>query len=101
MVGELGELLDKIRVLFVTCCPSDEARIRVDSEHRAIIGSINAGLNPNKIFLKHLPAATVDDLRRAMLATDFHIIHFSGHSDAEFLSFKHLRELRTQSAYKI
>jgi NTP pyrophosphatase (non-canonical NTP hydrolase) len=88
MVGELGELLDKIRVLFVTCCPSDEARIRVDSEHRAIIGSINAGLNPNKIFLKHLPAATVDDLRRAMLATDFHIIHFSGHSDAEFLSFE-------------
>jgi hypothetical protein len=86
LVGELGDLLDKIRVLFVACCPSDEARIRVDAEHRVIIESI--GANDNKILLKHLPAATVDDLRRAMLATDFHVVHFSGHSDPEFLFFE-------------
>jgi pimeloyl-ACP methyl ester carboxylesterase len=67
LVGELGKILDRIRVLFVSCSPSDEARLRVDTEHRTIIEAINSGPNENVIEMKVLPAATIEDLRRALL----------------------------------
>jgi NTP pyrophosphatase (non-canonical NTP hydrolase) len=88
LVGGLGTILDKIRVLFVPCSPSDAARLRVDSEHRTIIEAINLGPNRNVIEMTMLPAATIEDLRRALLGSEFEIIQFSGHGDAEHLVFE-------------
>jgi hypothetical protein len=75
LVGELGEILDRIRVLFVSCSPSDATRLRVDSEQRAIIEAINSGPSGNVIEIKVLPAATIEDLRRA-LGSEFEIVQF-------------------------
>jgi hypothetical protein len=88
LVGELGEILDRIRVLFVSGSPSDAARLRVDSEHRAIIEAINSGPSGNVIEMKVLPAATIEDLRRALLGSEFEIVQFSGHGDADHLVFE-------------
>jgi hypothetical protein len=38
--------------------------------------------------MKVLPAATIEDLRRALLAGDFEIVQFSGHGDANHLIFE-------------
>jgi NTP pyrophosphatase (non-canonical NTP hydrolase) len=88
LVSELGDVLDKIRVLFVTCSPSDEDRLRVDMEQRAVLEAVKTGESEGKILLKTLPAATVDDLRRALLVNSFDIVHFSGHGDTDWLLFE-------------
>ena len=88
LVGGLGDILDKVRVLFLTCSPSDEARLRVDMEHRAVMEAINNNHLGDRITMKALPAATIDDLRRALLSGDFEVVHFSGHGDRDCLVFE-------------
>jgi hypothetical protein len=88
LVGGLGKILDRIRVLFVSCSPSDETRLRVDTEHRAIIQAINSSQSGDVIEMKVLPAATIEDLRRALLGSEFEIVQFSGHGDADHLVFE-------------
>ncbi len=97
LAGDLGEMLEKIRVLFVSCSPSDENRIRVDREQRAINEAIDNGRARTKIILTSRPAATIDDLRRALLEEAFEIVHFSGHGDIGYLVFETLGE-RSQPA---
>jgi hypothetical protein len=80
--------LDKVRVLLVLCSPSDEERLRVDIEHRSVMKAINGARDGSRVALTPLPAATIDDLRRALLKSDFEIIHFSGHGDSDFLVFE-------------
>jgi hypothetical protein len=82
LVGGLGKILDRIRVLFVSCSPSDATRLRVDSEHRAIMPSGNV------IEMKVLPAATIEDLRRALLGGEFEILQFSGYGGQDHLVFE-------------
>ena len=86
LVGGLSEILDKTRVLFLTCSPSDEQRLRVDLELRTAIESINN--HHDRITMKALPATTIDNFRRALLSGDFDIVHFSGHADHDCLVFE-------------
>jgi NTP pyrophosphatase (non-canonical NTP hydrolase) len=85
---EVGASFSKVRVLFVACSPSSEARVRGDRELRAIRQSINAMRREGDIEIRDLTAATPDDLRRALLQEDFDIIHFSGHSNSRVLCFE-------------
>jgi NTP pyrophosphatase (non-canonical NTP hydrolase) len=85
LVGGLGEILDKIRVLFLTCSPADEERLRVDMELRA---AAEVASNFDRIVIKALTATTIDDFRRALLGADFDIIHFAGHADENYLVFE-------------
>jgi NTP pyrophosphatase (non-canonical NTP hydrolase) len=85
LVGDLGGILEKVRVLFLTCSPSDEERLRVDVELRAAIEAISSH---DRITVKALPATTIDDFRRALLSDEFEIVHFSGHADHETLVFE-------------
>lgn len=85
LVGDLSGILEKVRVLFLTCSPSDDERLRVDVELRAAMQAIN---NHARITVKALPATTIDDFRRALLSDEFEIVHFSGHADHETLVFE-------------
>ena len=80
LVAEIGGTLGAIRVLFVSCSPADQEALRVSGELRAIRESLKLGENGNKVIVEDLPAATIDDLRRALLINAYDIVHFSGHA---------------------
>jgi NTP pyrophosphatase (non-canonical NTP hydrolase) len=88
MVGEFGGFLEKMRILLVLCSPADAARIRVDIEHRSVLEAINVVDLEGRLLVTPLPAARIDDLRRALLKNDYEIIHFAGHADRDCLVFE-------------
>lgn len=81
----LGTTLAKVRVLFVHSSPKDEEHLRIATELRAIRESIRIGRKEGVIEMDDLPAATVDDLRRALLTKEYEILHFSGHANPNVL----------------
>jgi hypothetical protein len=78
----LGEALARVRILVVHASPADANSIRVTAEVRAIREAIKIAGHQNEIEISDLPAATIDDLRRALLSKEYEIIHFAGHADA-------------------
>jgi NTP pyrophosphatase (non-canonical NTP hydrolase) len=86
LVGNLSEILDKIRVLFLTCSPIDEQALRVHAELRIATEAIKN--HQDHITIKSLPATTIDDFRRELLSGDFEIVHFAGHADQDCLVFE-------------
>lgn len=88
IVGELGEMLDKFKVLFVLCSPINETPLRVNSELRVIKECIGRANSLRKVEVYSLPAATATDFHREMLEGRFDIIHFAGHSDGTSLVFE-------------
>ena len=88
LVAEIGGTLGAIRVLFVSCSPADQEALRVSSELRAIRESLKLGEKGNKVIVVDLPAATTDDLRRALLINAYDIVHFSGHASKDILVFE-------------
>jgi hypothetical protein len=93
MTGDLGEIFDAetasgVQVLFVTCDPEGTAdHLQLQAEQRAIKQALAISPHGSKIHIDNLPAATTDDLRRALLNKSYDIVHFSGHADADFLVF--------------
>jgi CHAT domain-containing protein len=71
-----------VRVLFVYASPKDEDAVRVAGELRAIRQAIELGVRKETVEIDDLPAATIDDLRRALLQRDYEVLHFAGHSDS-------------------
>ena len=88
LVGEFGDILDTLQVLIVSCSPTDEDRLRVEAELRAIQESIKFGPKGRRINITSLSAATIHDLRRALLSHSYDVIHFSGHADEKVLVFE-------------
>jgi len=88
LVAELGSMLGKVRVLFVSCSPGGEAPLRVGSELRVIKEAVKLAHREEEVEVQALAAATTDDLRRALLHGDYEIVHFSGHSDGDVLVFE-------------
>ncbi|HWV52718.1 CHAT domain-containing protein [Pseudorhodoplanes sp.] len=87
LVGNLGEMLDTIHVLFVSCNPVDVDALRVNGELR-ILRECAAQNRSVKLDVDHLPAATVTDFRRGLLDKDYDLVHFAGHSDGHNLIFE-------------
>jgi NTP pyrophosphatase (non-canonical NTP hydrolase) len=87
LVGELGDILDTVRVLFVFCSPSDGDALRVNAEFK-IANDLHNQRTGTKLIVTPLPAATATDFRRALLDSKYDIIHFAGHSDSENLIFE-------------
>jgi NTP pyrophosphatase (non-canonical NTP hydrolase) len=85
---ELVSAFGKLRVLFVSCSPSNEKRLRGDRELRAIREALRLANRENDIVVKDLIAATPDDFRRAFLRGEYDIVHFSGHSNRDVLVFE-------------
>ena len=79
----LGASLAKVRILFVYASPMDSAALRVSGELRAIQGSIKLAGRGAAIEVDDLPAATIDDLRHALMEKTYEIVHFAGHSNSD------------------
>ncbi|MDO6433092.1 CHAT domain-containing protein [Flavitalea sp. BT771] len=68
-----------LKILFLAAAPSDEVRIRVDREFRAIGQSLTAAKERERYVLESRWAITPADLQQAMLAEQADILHFAGH----------------------
>jgi hypothetical protein len=77
----IESILSTIRVLLIASSPIDLTPIRVSGEARAILEAIRL-LGGSRVQVKHLMAATADDIRRALLADEYDVIHFCGHADS-------------------
>jgi hypothetical protein len=65
-----------VRVLAIFCNPKGTDALRLQSEQRVLQQSLRSS---SSATLEVAPAATVDDLRAALLGKCFDVIHFSGH----------------------
>ena len=63
------------RVLAIFCNPRNTDALRLQSEQRVLQQSLRS----TSATLEVVPAATIDDLRAALLNRQFDVIHFSGH----------------------
>jgi hypothetical protein len=80
---EIGKMLSrKVRILFVYANPVQTSSLRLADEQRAIREAIQLSAHRDAIHVEILAAATIDDLRRAMLKDDYDVVHFSGHGDS-------------------
>ena len=64
-----------VRVLAIFCNPKGTDFLRLQSEQRVL----QQALRSTTTSLQVVPAATIDDLRSALLGRCFDVIHFSGH----------------------
>jgi NTP pyrophosphatase (non-canonical NTP hydrolase) len=87
LINELGPMIGKVRVLFVSATPRDQDVLKVNEECRAIKEAARLAQNRDAIEINELNAATVDDLRRELLNNEFEIVHLSGHGDADSFLF--------------
>ena len=62
--------------------------MRTAEEDRTLRESVQLSPHRSRIEIETLNAATIDDLRRALLASHFDIVHFSGHGTQTGLVFE-------------
>lgn len=75
-------MTEQIKILFLTACPKDISRIRLDQEVREVDGIIRKGEYREQLELIHHTAVRPADVREALLRHKPHILHFSGHGSA-------------------
>src|SRR5690349_14053229 len=75
----------KIKVLVVFANPKNTDPLRLGTEDRVIHEAIQLSSHRDSISIVVRHAATIHDLRRALLADEFHIVHISGHGNEEGL----------------
>ncbi|MEX5218412.1 MAG: CHAT domain-containing protein [Nitrospira sp.] len=85
---KLGQSLGAVRILLASCSPDVSAPLGLQTEERTIKEAIQLSKYRDHIVIETLPAATIDDLRRALLTVSFEIIHFSGHGSSKFALFE-------------
>lgn len=76
------------RVLLVCANPRGTDPLRTAEEDRTLRESIQLSPHRSRIEVETLHAATIDDLRRALLKSHFDIVHFSGHGTQAGLVFE-------------
>jgi len=76
------------RVLLVCANPRGTNPLRTAQEDRTLRESVHFSPHGSKIEVETLNAATIDDLRRALLKSHFDIVHFSGHGTERGLVFE-------------
>jgi serine/threonine-protein kinase len=67
------------RILILAANPTDTSRLRLDAEFREIQEGLKRSRHADRFELFSQWAVTPDDLRRALLEHEPHIVHFSGH----------------------
>ncbi|MCI5163965.1 MAG: CHAT domain-containing protein, partial [Candidatus Electrothrix sp. AX5] len=68
-------------VLVIFSCPKDQARLRLDREHRYLQKIIDLKDAQEKVRI--LQATTLNDIIEAVSHADLRVIHFSGHGSSE------------------
>jgi hypothetical protein len=69
----------KVNVLLVFANPLRTHQLRLDTEAREIKQALERSQYRDNIAIETLTATTIRDLRRALLAETYQIIHISGH----------------------
>jgi hypothetical protein len=78
--------MQKVLALFAN--PTGTDRLRLGAEDRTIRECIRRGRDRDKVGLVVRHAATVKDVRQALLEDDFTMVHFSGHGTRNGLMFE-------------
>ena len=68
-------------VLGVFAQPKGTDPLRLQAEQRSITQSLKLSQFRDSVTFEILSAATVTDLRRALLQKQYDVVHFSGHGD--------------------
>lgn len=68
-----------IKILFLAATPTDAGRIRLDEELHEIDEMLQAGTQRDSFQLVSQFAVRRDELQRALLRHEPHIVHFAGH----------------------
>lgn len=79
---------DETRVLLVCANPRGSDPLRTAEEDRTLRESVQLSRHRSRIHVDTLHAATIDDLRRALLRAEYQIVHFSGHGTQSGLVFE-------------
>jgi class 3 adenylate cyclase len=74
-----GEIMEKIRVLFLAADPGVTNQLHLDREVREIETKIRASMFRDSLELISKWAVQPDDLQQSLLDHQPHIVHFSGH----------------------
>src|SRR5687768_10189974 len=77
-----------MKVLVIFANPRGTSPLRLGAEDRTIRDCIRRSRHRDSIQLVVTHAATVDEVRRALLDDDFSIVHFSGHGTRTGLAFE-------------
>jgi hypothetical protein len=77
-----------LRILLVCANPHGSQPLRTAEEDRTLRESIRISPHRDRIEIETLNAATIDDLRRALLRSSFDVVHFSGHGTQRGLVFE-------------
>lgn len=78
-------------ILLVCANPRGTDSLRTAEEDRTLRESITLSRYRDHIHIQTLNAATIDDLRRALLNDVFDIVHFSGHGTKRGLVFEDVK----------
>jgi hypothetical protein len=73
--------MKKIKILFIGSNPSDQTRIRIDTELREIENSLKLSKQRENFELVQSHATRPRDLLQVMLDHEPEIVHFSGHGN--------------------
>jgi hypothetical protein len=76
------------RILLVCANPRGTDPLRTAEEDRTLRESLQLSPNRDHFEVETLNAATIDDLRRALLRKPFDVVHFSGHGTQTGLVFE-------------
>ena len=76
---------DRLAILFVAANPTGTDPLRLDRELRLIREAIERSRGRDHLRLDIRTAATVHDLRRALLDTRYDVVHVCGHGEKEGL----------------
>jgi NTP pyrophosphatase (non-canonical NTP hydrolase) len=80
--------IPKTKVLVVFANPRGTSALKLGQEDRAIRDAVQRGKARDSITLEIRHAATIDDLRRALLDDGYQVLHFSGHGNVDSLLFE-------------
>lgn len=78
----------KTNILLVCANPRGSDPLRTAEEDRTLRESLRLSPKRDAFEVETLNAATIDDLRRALLRKPFHVVHFSGHGTQGGLVFE-------------
>lgn len=76
---------DQLAILFLAANPAGTDPLRLDRELRVIREAIERSRHRTTLRLEIRTAATIHDLRRALLDGQFDLVHLSGHGEQEGL----------------
>ncbi|GAB1821048.1 hypothetical protein [Herbidospora sp. RD11066] len=77
---------EKLRILLLGA--TSDGGLRIGREQKRIRAAVNAAINRDSVELDGRPAATTQDLLDGLSGFRPHVVHFSGHSDEQFIEFE-------------